>query len=196
MWLLAVAGDSPPCRVQELGVESVTQIPHSRAFWLTWSHVSTVMQGPTPESRFSQVSEFWKLRIWKRSPCAKEGNLMFSRAAPSNKASNEAVNYLQCGQSELRCTVSIKCILDFKDLVWKRVITFYVDYAGEIVIFWSNWVKENILLKSVSCKLLCIEWTRSYWVAQDTIFNNLCKPRWKYKKEYIYNWITLMHSKN
>ena len=115
---------------------------------------------------------------------------MFSRAAPSNKASNrpsnKAVNYLQCGQSELRCTVNIKCILDFKDLVWKRVITFYVDYAGEIVIFWSNWVKENILLKSVSCKLLCIEWTRSYWVAQDTIFNNLYKPRWKYEKEYIY----------
>ena len=153
-----------------------------------------------PESRFSQVSEFWKLRIRKRSPCAKEGNLMFSRAAPSNKASNrpsnEAVNYLHCGQSELRCTVSIKCILDFKDLVWKRVITFYVDYAGEIVIFWSNWVKENILLKSVSCKLLCIEWIRSYWVAQDTVLNNLYKPRWKYEKEYIYNWITLMHSKN
>lgn len=52
MWLLAVAGDSPPCRAQELGVESVTQMPHSRAFWLAWSCVSTVVQGPSPESRF------------------------------------------------------------------------------------------------------------------------------------------------
>lgn len=50
--IIAVAGDSPPCCVQELGVDSVTQTPRSRALWPAWSRVPTEMQGPSPESRY------------------------------------------------------------------------------------------------------------------------------------------------
>lgn len=37
-----------------------------------------------------------------------------------------AIELLKCGWSELRRAVSENSILDFKDLVWKKIVTYLI----------------------------------------------------------------------
>ena len=155
MWLSAVAGDSPPCCVQELGVDSVTQTPHSRALWPAWSRVPTVTQGPSPESRYPYLSEFWKLRIRKRSPCAKEGDLTRLRH-PIGHPIGCWVFTMWPVWTEAHCEYKIHtgfqglsmkksfswCTLHISYLIWSDLMK-----KSNYLLCWLCWWNGNILAK-------------------------------------------------
>lgn len=67
-----------------------------------------------------------------------------------------AAEHLQYGCSKLRWAASAKYKLNVTASVWKKqkitkylIKNFYTDHV-EMIIFWINWIKENILLKLIS----------------------------------------------